>query len=42
MNINPIFLKDFYKVGHINQYPDGTVLYLKMKWILNLMMDLGI
>ena len=26
MNINPIFLKDFYKVGHINQYPKGTTL----------------
>ncbi|MGA1047768.1 MAG: nicotinamide phosphoribosyltransferase domain-containing protein, partial [Minisyncoccia bacterium] len=22
--INPIFLKDFYKVGHIEQYPKGT------------------
>lgn len=22
--INPIFLKDFYKVGHIDQYPKGT------------------
>lgn len=26
MNINPIFLKDFYKVGHIDQYPKGTEL----------------
>lgn len=26
MNINPIFLKDFYKVGHIDQYPEGTSL----------------
>lgn len=24
MDINPIFLKDFYKVGHIDQYPSGT------------------
>lgn len=26
MNINPIYLKDFYKVGHVNQYPEGTSL----------------
>lgn len=26
MNINPIFLKDFYKVGHVDQYPPGTTL----------------
>ena len=26
MNINPIYLKDFYKVGHIDQYPPGTSL----------------
>ena len=24
MKINPIYLKDFYKVGHVNQYPPGT------------------
>lgn len=24
MRINPILLKDFYKVGHIDQYPKGT------------------
>lgn len=24
--MNPIFLKDFYKVGHIDQYPEGTEL----------------
>lgn len=26
MKMNPIFLKDFYKVGHIDQYPKGTSL----------------
>jgi nicotinamide phosphoribosyltransferase len=26
MKINPIYLKDFYKVGHKDQYPDGTSL----------------
>lgn len=26
MNINPIYLKDFYKVGHVDQYPEGTSL----------------
>jgi nicotinamide phosphoribosyltransferase len=26
MNINPIYLKDFYKVGHVEQYPEGTSL----------------
>lgn len=26
MKINPIFLKDFYKVGHFAQYPKGTSL----------------
>ena len=26
MKINPIFLKDFYKVGHVDQYPEGTEL----------------
>ena len=26
MNINPIYLKDFYKVGHIDQYPASTEL----------------
>lgn len=24
MHINPIFATDFYKIGHINQYPEGT------------------
>jgi nicotinamide phosphoribosyltransferase len=24
--MNPLFLKDFYKVGHIDQYPEGTEL----------------
>lgn len=26
MKINPIYLKDFYKVGHVDQYPPGTEL----------------
>lgn len=26
MKINPIYLKDFYKVGHKDQYPEGTSL----------------
>lgn len=26
MNINPIYLKDFYKASHIHQYPEGTEL----------------
>lgn len=26
MNINPIYLKDYYKVGHKDQYPSGTTL----------------
>ena len=26
MNINPLFSIDFYKTGHIEQYPEGTTL----------------
>lgn len=26
MNINPLFLKDFYKAEHVYQYPEGTTL----------------